>query len=161
MSMNLHLAQINIGKIVGPMESPEMADFANNLNYINGLAESSPGFVWRLKDESNNATSIKIFDDDFLIVNMSVWKSIDDLFNFAYKSEHLEFFKRRQEWFHKMTEAYMTMWYVDEHHVPDPQEGKERLMYLRKHGETPHAFTFRKRFTPEEYLNSPAPTLEK
>jgi hypothetical protein len=126
-----------------------MADFFNNLELINTLAEKSPGFVWRLKDDSNNATSIKIFDDDFIIVNMSVWKSIDDLFNYVYKSDHLEFFKRRQEWFHKMTEAHMAMWYISENHLPTPEEGKERLMYLQKNGETHHAFTFRKRFTSE------------
>lgn len=148
MSNSLHLAQINIARIIAPMDSPEMADFVNNLDRINTLAEKSPGFVWRLKDDSNNATSIKIFDDDFIIVNMSVWKSIDDLFNYVYKSDHLAFFKRRQEWFHKMTEAYMAMWYVPENQIPSPEEGKERLMYLRKHGDTPHAFTFRKRFAP-------------
>ncbi len=148
--MEFHLAQINIGKILAPMDSPVMAEFAANLNNINALAESSEGFVWRLKEENNNATSIKVFEDEFLLINMSVWKDTDTLFKYVYQTAHVEYVKRRKQWFEKMTEMYMALWYVPSTHTPTPAEAVERLMYLRQHGETPHAFSFKKRFTVEE-----------
>src|SRR5688572_22166846 len=100
--MKFHLAQLNIARMLAPIDSPVMADFVANLDRINSVAENSKGFVWRLKDDSNNATSIRIFDDDFLIVNMSVWQSVDALFRYVYNSDHTEIFKRRTEWFEKM-----------------------------------------------------------
>ena len=148
--MKYHLAQLNIGKILGPIDSPVMAEFVANLDPINSLAEKSPGFVWRLKDDSNNATSIKVYDDDFIIVNMSVWENVDALFQFVYQSQHTEYMKRRKEWFEKMPEMYIALWYVPSGHTPTIQEAVDRLNYLRKHGETPYAFSFRKRFTVEE-----------
>jgi hypothetical protein len=156
-----YLAQINIAKIIAPLDSPIMADFTNNLDRINGVAEASDGFVWRLKDENNNATSIKIFEDEFIIVNMSVWKNIESLTHYVYKSDHIEFFKRREEWFHKMPVAHMTLWYIPSDHTPSSEEGKSRLEYLREHGDTPYAFSFRKRFTIEEYLKSSPSSIVK
>ncbi len=149
----LSIAQLNIAKMLAPLDSPVMADFVNNLNRINALAESSEGFIWRLKDDANNATSIKIYNDDFLIVNMSVWKDIDSLFRFAYQTQHLEIFKRRNEWFEKMKEMHMALWYVDQNHKPTTIEAEERLDYLRANGDTPFAFTFKKRFSVEEALS--------
>lgn len=145
-----HLAQLNIAKMLAPIDSPVMADFVANLDSINALAEGSPGFVWRLKDDTNNATSIKVYDDDFLIVNMSVWTDKDALQHFVYSTHHVEIFKRRREWFEKMTDMHMALWYVPENKFPTVEEAVERLDYLRKHGETPFAFTFRKNFTPED-----------
>ena len=139
--------------MLAPLDSPVMTDFVNNLNQINALAESSEGFIWRLKDDANNATSIKIYNDDFLIVNMSVWKDIDRLFRFAYQTQHLEIFKRRNEWFEKMKEMHMALWYVEENHKPTTIEAAERLDYLRANGDTPFAFTFKNRFSVEEALS--------
>ena len=98
--------------MLAPLDGPVMAEFLNNLDYINGLAENAEGFVWRLKDESNNATSIKIFDSDSFIVNMSVWQSSEALFQFVYQSNHIDVFKRRKEWFEKMPEMHMALWYI-------------------------------------------------
>ncbi len=150
--MNFNLAQLNIAKVLAPLDNPIMADFVNNLDSINALAEASNGFVWRLKDDANNATSIKIYDDEFLIVNMSVWKDIDSLFQYAYKTQHVEIFKRRSEWFEKMKEMHMALWYVAEDHKPTVAEAEDRLNYLRAYGDTPYAFTFKKRFTAAESL---------
>jgi hypothetical protein len=147
----MHIAQINIARMLAPMDSSVMADFVNNLDRINALAESSPGFVWRLKDENNNATSIKVFDDDFLIVNMSVWENIDALFDFVYRSGHMEIFKRRKEWFEKMKDMHMAIWYVEKGVFPTEEEAKERMEYLRENGESPYAFSFRKRFSQEDW----------
>jgi hypothetical protein len=142
----MQLAQINIARMLAPIDSPVMADFVANLDRINALAEEANGFVWRLKDEENNATSIQAFEDEFIIVNMSVWENIDSLFEFAYRSDHLEIFKRKREWFENMKAPHLALWYVEDGHQPTPEEGKERLEYLQKHGETEYAFTFRKRF---------------
>jgi hypothetical protein len=146
--MEFHLAQINIGRIVAPMDSPVMAEFKNNLDGLNELAERSPGFVWRLKDDTNNATTLNFFDDERIIINMSVWESVDALTNYAYKTQHVEFLKKRLNWFEKMSEAHMALWYIPAGHVPTPAEAIERLTHLRTHGESQHAFTFRSKFVP-------------
>ncbi|MEP6951748.1 MAG: DUF3291 domain-containing protein [Ginsengibacter sp.] len=148
--MEFYLAQINIAKMLAPIDSPVMADFVANLDKINTFAENSAGFVWRLKDESNNAIAIKIFDDDFLIINMSAWENTQALFQFVYQSNHVEIFKRRKEWFEKMPEMHMALWYIPAGHLPTVAEAIERLNYLRNHGETPFSFSFKKRFTIEE-----------
>ena len=148
--MQFHLAQLNIARMLAPIDSPVMADFVANLDRINAIAENSPGFVWRLKDDSNNATSIRIFDDDFLIVNMSTWQSVDSLFQYVYKSDHVEIFKRRAEWFEKMTDMHMVLWYVPAGSTPTVADAVERLTHLRLQGDTPYAFSFKKRFSAEE-----------
>ena len=150
MKLTYQLAQVNIGKILAPMDNPVMEGFKSNLDPINKLAENSPGFIWRLKDETNNATSIKIFEDDFMLINMSVWESIDALYQFVYQSHHVQYVKRRKEWFEKMPEMFMALWYVPAGHEPTPLEAMERLNYLRKHGDTPFSFGFRNKFTAEE-----------
>lgn len=151
--MKYHLAQINIAKMIAPLDSPVMAEFVANLEPINSLAEKSAGFVWRLKDDSNNATAIKVYDDDFIIVNMSVWENTEVLFQFVYQSHHTEYLKRRKEWFQKMPEMHMVLWYVPAGHAPTVQEAVDRLNHLRKNGETPFAFTFKKQFTVEEAIS--------
>lgn len=150
MNMHFHLAQVNIGKIVAPMNSPQMAGFAENLDKINALAEHSEGFIWRLKDDTNNATSIKVFEDDFMLINMSVWENIDFLYRYVYQSAHVEYLKRRKEWFEKISEMHMALWYIPETHVPDSTEAIERLQYLRSNGDSPHAFGFKTRYSAEE-----------
>lgn len=148
----MQLAQVNIARMKGTIDSPVMADFVANLDRINALAENSPGFVWRLKDEDNNATSMKIYDDDYIIVNMSVWTDVDALFRYVYHSDHVEIFKRKKEWFHKMEDMHMAMWYIEDHVYPSVLDARERLNYIRKHGETPYAFTFKNRFSPSAPL---------
>jgi hypothetical protein len=148
--MEYHLAEVNIGRILGPMDSPVMAEFAANLNRINALAEDSPGFVWRLQDESNNATSIPVTEDRFLIVNLSVWRTIDELFAFTYRSAHTEYVRRRGEWFERMREMILACWYVPVGHEPTVAEAMERIARIRAHGPSPYAFTFKQRYTVEE-----------
>jgi len=152
----MQLAQVNIAEMIAPINDPIMTDFVSNLDRINELAEKSDGFVWRLKGDEGNATAITVFDNLFLIINMSVWKQIDDLFNFTYNSTHVEILKRKKEWFHKMPRMHMACWYVENGHEPSPLEAKERLYHLQEHGESPYAFTFKNRFSVEElqqYLN--------
>lgn len=138
--------------MLAPIDDPIMADFVNNLDRINALAEQSEGFVWRLKDIENNATAIKAFEDDTLIINMSVWNTMEALFQFTYKSDHVEIFTRRKEWFSRIKEMHMVFWYVPVGYIPTPKEARERLEYINKHGETPYAFSFKSKFTTDDFL---------
>jgi len=148
-----HLAQVNIARMLAPIDSPVMADFVNNLDRINAIAEKSQGFVWRLTGDENNATALRVFEDDFLIINMSVWESKEALFNFTYASQHAGIMKRKKEWFHNMADMHMCLWYVDAGHKPSPEQAKTRLNYLSRHGATPFAFSFKDKFTAEEAVD--------
>lgn len=144
--MPFHLAQLNIARMLFPLESPEMADFVNNLDRINELADSSEGFVWRLMGDGNDATSLRPFDDEMIIVNMSVWQNLERLKDYVYKSAHTDILKRRAEWFEKVRDAMVVMWWVPAGHEPTVQEAKERLEHLRTHGSSVNAFSFREAF---------------
>jgi len=147
------LAQLNIARMKEPLDSPFMADFVANLDRINTLAEQAPGFVWRLKDETGSATAIRAFGDD-TIVNMSMWRDVESLSNYAFKTAHVEVMRRRREWFKQMTDAYAVLWWVEKDHRPSTTEAKERLEYLRKHGATPHAFNFKNAFPSPDAHNT-------
>ena len=145
-----HIAQLNIARFKAPIDDPSMAGFVEQLDPINELADGWPGFVWRLQTDEGNATAIRAFDDDLLLVNMSVWESVDALGEFVYRSGHVEVMRRRREWAERMAEAYMCLWWIPAGEIPTVEEAKERLYHLRRHGPTPHAFTFKRRFAPEE-----------
>ena len=151
--MKYNLAQVNIAQMLAPIDDPVMSDFVNNLERINAIADDAEGFVWRLQGEADNALAIRAFEDNMLIINLSVWKDIDSLFNFTYNSDHISVLKRKKEWFDKMETMHMAFWYVPENHIPSPEEAKERLDYINKHGDTPYAFTFRAKFTPNDLIN--------
>jgi hypothetical protein len=143
------LAQLNIGVIKGPMDSPLMADFAGNLDRINAVAEASPGFVWRLQTEAGDATAIRPFDDnENMLVNMSVWRDVASLNSYVYSSAHVELMRRRREWFEPMREAFVVLWWVPRGHRPSVEEAIARLDTLRAHGPTAEALTFRTAFAP-------------
>ncbi|MEO6526765.1 MAG: DUF3291 domain-containing protein [Gemmatimonadaceae bacterium] len=144
------LAQINIGRMLGPIDSETMAGFVAQLGEINALAEGSPGFVWRLKTEDGDATAIRPYEDERIIVNMSVWDSAAALHRYVYDSAHVEVMRRRREWFSRMTDAFMVLWWVPAGHRPPVAEAVERLEQLRAHGPTPMAFTFRQQFPPPD-----------
>lgn len=141
------LVQLNIAKMKESLESPLMADFVANLDRINTLAEQSPGFVWRLKDESGDATAIRPFGDN-VIVNMSMWNDVASLRDYAFKSAHVEIMRRRREWFERLDEAYAVLWWVAADHRPSVAEARERLEHLQKFGATRQAFTFKESFPP-------------
>lgn len=149
----LQIAQINVARMLAPIDDPVMAEFVARLDEINALAEQTDGFVWRLKTDDNNATSIRVFDDDYLIVNMSVWQHIDELYRFTYYSAHAEVYRKRTDWFSKLGKPHMALWWVPVDHRPTALEGKAKLEHLQTHGASPHAFTFKERFDP---VNLPA-----
>lgn len=144
------VAQLNVGRAVAALDDVRMADFMNQLDEINAMAELSPGFVWRLKSDSGNATDIKISDDPLFIINLSVWRTIDDLHAFVYRSDHKDVFARRFEWFERRHGPGLVMWWQQAGTVPTPQDAMERLTLLTELGPTAAAFTFKERFDPPE-----------
>jgi hypothetical protein len=141
------LAQINVGRLVAPAEDPAVAEFMGLLASVNALAESSPGFVWRLKDEDGpGATGIRPAPDPQFIVNMSVWADADSLFGFVYRSAHTPHMARRREWFARFEGAYQALWWIPAGHRPTTEEGLSRLWLLDRYGPSPQAFTFKARF---------------
>jgi len=145
------LAQLNIGILRGPIDGPVMAEFVANLDRINALAERTPGFVWRLQTEEGNATAIRPYpENDDMAVNMSVWTDVDALRRYVFHSAHVEIMRRRREWFEKMDEAFLVLWWVPKGHRPAIEEAKARLEKLRREGPTPEAFTFRQAFPPPD-----------
>ena len=146
-----HLAQVNIALLREPIDSALLQDFVSELDPVNAQADSAPGFVWRLQTEDGDATAVRAFDDDRFIVNMSVWESIEALGDFVYRNaEHRAVLKNRKKWFHQIAEAHMVLWWVPAGHVPSVEEAEERLTFLRTHGPTPVAFSFKQRFAPPE-----------
>ncbi|MEM1216805.1 MAG: DUF3291 domain-containing protein [Bacteroidota bacterium] len=146
-----HLAQINIAQLRAPLDSPMLSEFVHFLEPINALAESSPGFIWRLKDEEkDNATGLETpFDDTEIIVNMSVWEDMESLRNFAFKTAHSYFVRNGQRWFHKMEKPHLALWWIPAGHEPTLVEAKTRLELLDQKGPTPETFNFGRPFSPQ------------
>jgi len=142
----MHIAQMNVGTTLYDTDDPRMAYFMENLDRVNALAEATPGFVWRLMGEGNNATDIKPTENPRFIVNMSVWRSIEALFDYVYRSDHRAVMVRRREWFAKPEGPYHVLWWVEAGHIPSIEEGLARLSHLATHRPTPRAFTFREHF---------------
>ena len=147
-----HLAQVNIGIAKGAMDSEVMKVFSDNLDPINAIAEASEGFVWRLKDEAGNATDIIFSDNPNELVNMSVWQSVEALKHFMFKTHHIDFLKRKNEWFETSIKQTYALWWIPVGHYPSIQEAKDRLAMLNDKGETAQAFTFKKLYSPPQII---------
>ena len=150
------LAQLNIAVMKEPLDSPGMADFVANLDRINALAEASSGFVWRLQSDAGNATDFRPLGDTTL-VNMSVWRDVESLNQYVYQSAHTEIMRRRNEWFEKMREMFVVLWWVPAGHRPAIEEAIAKLELLRANGPTEAAFTFKKAFPPPDAALARAP----
>ena len=137
-----HLAQVNIARARAPLEDPVMAGFVNQLPVINALADSSPGFIWRLQSETGDNTYLRPYDDSLIIFNLSVWESVNALKQFVYRSEHAAAVRDRKLWFEKMDVAHFALWWIPAGHNPPVEEAKERLLYRQQHGESTMAFSF-------------------
>jgi Domain of unknown function (DUF3291) len=149
-----HLAQVNIGRALGEMTDPVMAEFVANLPAINALADGSPGFVWRLQTEDGDATAVRPYPDNRILINLSVWTGVAALKNFVYRSPHAAVMRRRREWFERFERIYVALWWVPAGHRPSVAEAVERLAHLEQHGPTGYAFSFAEPFGPD---GEPAP----
>ena len=152
--MTYELAQLNVGIIKGPMDSPVMAEFAANLERINALAEQASGFIWRLQTDDGDATAIRPFDDANMLVNMSVWRDVESLRRFVYRSDHVEVMRRRGQWFERMSEVFLVLWWVPEGHRLRVVDAIAKLDVLRRNGPTLEAFTFRQSYPAPDAVES-------
>jgi Domain of unknown function (DUF3291) len=150
------VAQVNIGRPVAPLDSPRLADFVAGLDPVNAVADSAPGFVWRMQTEDGNATAVRGFEQDAdgagggILINMSVWESVEALAAYAYGDAHLAVLRRRREWFERMKDAYAALWWIPRGHIPTVQEAEDRVSHLRDRGPTPYAFTLKVHFPPPD-----------
>lgn len=150
-----HLAQVNIGRLTEPLDHPQLAAFLQALDPVNAAADQAPGFVWRLQTDEGNATAVEAFTWDAgesagMIINLSVWTDVEHLTAFVLGDLHRAILRRRREFFHRMTEAYLACWWIPEGHLPSTDEAEERVRYLRANGPTPLAFTLRHHFPPPD-----------
>jgi len=152
------LAQMNVAHLRAPLDSPQLGDFVGALDRINAIADGSPGFVWRLQDDSGNATGLRPMGED-VIVNLSVWRDPQSLQAFVYRSDHVGVMRRRREWFEKM-DLYLVLWWVPSGHRPRPEEGIGRLDLLRSRGPSAEAFTFGNLFPPPDSGETVADCLD-
>jgi hypothetical protein len=155
MSDRWHLAQINVGRLVAPQGDPRVQPFFEALDWVNALADSSPGFVWRLQDDGGNATAIQVTPDPLFILNMSVWTDADSLFNYVYRSAHTPEMGRRREYFERFEGAYMALWWIEAGTIPSINDGLSRLWNLDRYGPSQHAFTFKARFPQPDQASPP------
>lgn len=144
--LGFHLAQINIARMLAPIDDPIMAGFVAQLAPVNALADRSPGFVWRLQTESGDATSLKVYDDEMIIINLTVWESVSALREFVHKNAHYGVLRDRKSWFEKFDGPYYAMWWIPAGQLPSVEAGKERLDHLRQHGDSAFAFSFKNVF---------------
>lgn len=147
----MHLAQLNIAVMKYPRDDERIADFFNALDSINELAESHQGFIWRYEESEDEPDDLFSFfgienthKSPGLLVNMSVWQDHSALMNYAYRTDHAQYFKRRAEWFHKLEGPHMVLWHVEEGHIPDFAEARDKLSHYREHGNTDESFDFRR-----------------
>lgn len=156
-----HLAQVNIGRLRAHIDDPMIADFKDNLDAINAVADASPGFVWRLVGEGNNATDLQPdASDPLLAINMSVWEDIASLGAFVYRSGHIAFMRRRREWFEPM-DNFMALWWVPVGHRPTVAEAMARIDLLARMGPGSEAFTFKTPFPAPDSIAPPLPILDE
>jgi hypothetical protein len=156
--MRFHLAQVNIGRLLAPLDSIQLADFVNALDPVNASADAAPGFIWRLSSEAGDATDASAFawdvgDSAGVIVNMSVWESIEELSDWVYGPFHRAVLIQRRNWFERVTEATTALWWVPEGHRPPVSEAESRVLHLRSNGPSPRAFTFKHSFAPPSDSN--------
>jgi hypothetical protein len=145
---SFHIAQVNIARMLAPLDDPLLAGFVARLDEINALADGSPGFVWRLQTPAGNATYLRPYEDDRILFNLSVWETIEHLHQYVYRTAHSELIRQRKDWFEKFAGAYAALWWVPAGHIPGVEEAKTRLAHLEAHGPSPTAFTFTTRFAP-------------
>ncbi len=144
---DFHLAQANFAHMRGALDDPVMQGFVSQLDYINSVADKSPGFVWRLQTETGDATAIRVFDDDLILFNMSVWESTESLFDYVYHSDHGQAFSDRRNWFLPLERPTLILWWISKGHVPSVEEAVAKLEHFEKHGPTSEAFSFKNQYS--------------
>lgn len=143
-----HIAELNIARMRAPLDDPRMAKFVAWLDPVNGLADESEGFVWRLQTDEGNATAVRAFDDPLILVNLSVWQSLEALKSFVLHPNHSRVMRESRSWFEPLEGPHLVLWWVAAGHRPSPDEARKKLEHLAQHGPTPEAFTFATTYPP-------------
>jgi hypothetical protein len=156
-----HLAQLNIGRIRAPMTDPLMAGFVAELEPVNALADSAPGFLWRLQTEAGDATALRPYDDETILINMSVWENVEALKTFVYRTHHADVMRQREKWFERLDTYFIVLWWIPAGTIPTVLEAKLRLDHLRQNGESPYAFSLKKVYPPPAGPSRPVTILDK
>lgn len=146
--LKYQIAQANVARLRAPLDDPKIAGFVSRLDDINALADAAPGFVWRLQTEAGNSTSVRAFEDDRILFNLSVWETPDHWRAFVFRGKHAEVMRQRGAWFERMDSPYLVMWWVAAGHHPSVAEALERLEHLRACGDSPFAFSFTRLYPP-------------
>ena len=142
-----HLAQYNIARARAPLSDPLLSDFVAAIERVNAAAEHAPGFIWRLKDESGASSSyVRAYDDERMLINLTVWESVEALRAYTYAAPHVEIFRRRHEWFEPHDGPGLVMWWIPIGHIPTVEESQRRIEHLAAHGPSAHAFTFKQTY---------------
>jgi heme-degrading monooxygenase HmoA len=140
------IAHFNVARLLHPPGDPRVAGFTNNVLRVNAVAERSPGFLWRWKDEAATIEGSGGFQavdaDPCLAISFSVWESADALHHFVQKTVHGSFLRRRQEWFGPWEGPNYVIWPWDREKVPTLAEGWARLDQLRLQGPSAEAYDF-------------------
>src|SRR5213594_3529563 len=110
-SRHYHLAQVNIARMLAPLDSPAMAGFVAQLPIVNAIADRSMGFVWRLETAEGDATAVRASDDPLILFNLSVWGSVEALKEFTYLSGHAGPLRSRAHWFVRPMDAHLALWW--------------------------------------------------
>ncbi len=148
------LAQINVARMNGvAIDDPIMKEFVDNLDRVNKVAENSDGYVWRLKGDDNVSTGFNPYNDEQVIINLSVWETIESLEHYVYKTFHTDFLRRRKEWFQSYGKAHIAMWWIPKGEIPTIEEAIAKLDHLQKYGSSKAVFDFRNKF--------PSPSFQK
>lgn len=148
--MPYQIATSNVARMLGEIEDEVMSGFVERLEPLNALADESAGFVWRYQTDAGDATEVRVFDDELILFNMSVWESIEALEAYVYRSNHVEALQKRAEWFERPARAPLVMWWIEAGHIPSVEEAKEHFDLLWRDGPNSQAFTFRERFPPPQ-----------
>ena len=134
--------------MLGAYEDEIMEGFVRRLDPVNAVADASPGFVWRYETEDEEPEEVRVFGDESILFNMSVWQTIEDLEAFVYRSNHLEVLQKKSQWFERSTRAPLVLWWVEAGHIPSVEEAKEHFETLWRDGPSATAFSFKARFPP-------------
>ena len=142
-----HLAQVNVAQLLAPLDDPQLAGFVARLDEINALADASEGFVWRLQTDAGDATALRVFDDDRLLVNLSAWRSVEALQHYVYRTVHAQLIRQRAQWFERLGRPHYALWWIPAGTLPTVEDARQRLAHLQAHGPSPRAFLFHRPYT--------------
>ena len=145
----MYIAEFNWGVLKADWEDPLVAEFVDNLDRVEAIADRFPGFIWRLPPEEmehqqiGQNSPIDWADNVRVASTLSVWDSIDALKAYVYKGVHGQFFDKGGQWFNGV-EGWprLVLWNVDVNERPSVAEAVVRLKYLKENGPTDFAFDF-------------------